>query len=188
MLVGSLNDLWNPRWDERSNLVVSRQSGESITATVNNSSLLFKVWNLHQLEQKGTLMEEDWHPTKPWTLALEMHLASSWCRANRKVVWRICSLIPSWGGHGQCRWLRGDRGVDFKLDLALQVPLCDCRMAPTVQWSQIYISNCEMGEHCSGSPGTSEVNAAQGQSSDLGCVVFGSAGIIFFTFGFYIGA
>ena len=142
---------------------------ESITTIVNNLSLQFKVWNLHQLEQKGSLMEEGWHPTKPRTLALEMHhemrLASSWCKQESCL--KNLLPIPSWGGNSQCCWLQGDTEWDVKLDLALQG-----LMAPTVQQSLNYISNCEMGEHWSRSPRTSEVNEQQSQSSDLGFVVF----------------
>lgn len=40
---------------------------------VNNLSLLFKVWSLHQLEQKGAQMgARSWHPTKSraWAVSI----------------------------------------------------------------------------------------------------------------------
>lgn len=83
--------------------MVSRQSGvnQSPQQSIIHRFYL-KVWNLHQLEQKGTLMEEDWHPTKPWNLALGD--ASGFFLVQSKQESCLKNLPDSiLGGHGQCR-------------------------------------------------------------------------------------
>ena len=168
------NDLCDLRsGDDGSNLVVSRQSENQSP----QQSIIYCFYL--SLESASAWTEGGTFPDGGKLVSNKTLNPVSWdasgfllVQSKQESCLKNLLLIPSWGGNAQCHWLHGEREWDFKLDLALQVHLCDQKMAPIVQRSPNYISNHEMGEHWSGSPSTSEVNEQQTQSSDLGCVVF----------------